>query len=75
MINPLDKKDLNFLIKRNLNIPNEDKLIKKSKRLKGNKLFSYRLNDKYRIIWKWYICNKIIQIIFIGNRNNIYKKI
>ncbi|MDE5599494.1 MAG: hypothetical protein K2I49_01005 [Ureaplasma sp.] len=74
MINPLDKKDLNFLSKRKLNLPNEDKLIKKSKRLKGNKLFSYRLNDKYRIIWKW-LDYKIIQIVLIGNRNNIYKNI
>lgn len=71
----INKKTKKFLIKRNLNLPKPEAILRKSKILKDNKLFSCRLNDKYRIIWIWDKINEIIKIIKINNRDNIYKQI
>lgn len=69
----LQKKISFFLEKHNLKLPNFNNKIKNSKKLKGYKnLFSIRLKDKFRIIYK--LDGNQLNIITINNRDSVYDK-
>lgn len=70
------KKVNKFVEKHNLNLPKIEKLVSNSKKLNSkDNLWSFRIKDKYRIIWKFEDNKEKIKIINIGNRSNIYNNL
>lgn len=58
--------------KRKLNVPTTLELISKSKKLKDYKLWSYRVNDKFRIILIINCSSSEINLIRFDNRDKVY---
>lgn len=70
----MSNKHIKFLKSHDLMVPVSDKIMQKCKKLKGdNNLYSFRLKNKYRIIFQ--LIDSNIEIVKISNRDKVYKHI